>query len=150
MGELADRCRDRWPSIFLALGFGFSEKLLRHKNVPCPMCGGRDRFQFSDRSWGRWHCRHCNGGEGGDGIRLVERMLGVNFREAARRIEEVIGSGPAPVVPRATLVPRVVDFPRAESKTDDDKPLRPWREAVPLDTPDGGRTVSRQPRAGAD
>jgi putative DNA primase/helicase len=66
-------------------------ELLAHKNVPCPMCGGRDRFQFTDKGWGRWYCRGC--GEGGDGVRLVERMKSVDFRAAAKLIEGVIGDG---------------------------------------------------------
>jgi putative DNA primase/helicase len=93
--------------------------------VPCPICGGRDRFQFSDKHVGLWHCRGC--GEGGDGIRLVERVLGLEFHEAAKRIEGVIGGGPAMWAPRT--VHNLREAPtRVESSTN--KPLQPWREAA--------------------
>jgi putative DNA primase/helicase len=116
MSELADRCRNRWPSIFQALGFGLSEKLLGHRNVPCPMCGGHDRFQFTDRGWGRWHCRGC--GEGGDGVRLVERMKGVGFREAARLVEDIIGGVSAsPKQDKGGVHPK--------------DPMKSWRNASP-------------------
>jgi putative DNA primase/helicase len=127
MSKLADLSRNRWPEIFSALGFGFSEKLLKHKNVPCPMCLGRDRFQFTDKGWGRWHCRGCGGG---DGVRLVECMLGLEFCDAAKRIEEAIGIRPRG---QDTPIINVSTAPRAETvgdgDTDTDKPLRPWREA---------------------
>jgi putative DNA primase/helicase len=116
MSELADRCRNRWPSIFQALGFGLSEKLLEHRNVPCPMCGGEDRFQFTDRGWGRWHCRGCN--EGGDGVRLVERMKGVDFREAARLVEGIIGGlSASPKQDKGGARPK--------------DPMKSWRNASP-------------------
>jgi putative DNA primase/helicase len=129
MSDLADRCRGRWLEIFHALGFGFSEKLLKHRNVPCPMCGGTDRFQLNRgrEDVGLWYCRVCQ--EGGDGIKLVMRMLGVDFREAAKRIEQVIGGNYKADPMLRITIPRVVDFPRAE--TTDTDPLRLWREAVP-------------------
>ena len=61
--ELADRCRGRWPSILTQLGLGLDDKALAHKNTACPMCGGRDRFQFSDKGIGLWHCRGCGGAD---------------------------------------------------------------------------------------
>jgi putative DNA primase/helicase len=89
MTPLRDRCRDRWPSILQSLGLGLSKELLRHKNGPCPQCGGRNRFQFSDRHVGLWYCRGCD--KGGDGIAFVMHMRGIGFREAAELIESVIG-----------------------------------------------------------
>jgi putative DNA primase/helicase len=127
MSDLAARCHNRWPEIFSALGFAFNDALLRHKNVPCPVCGGgRDRFQFTDKGWGRWYCRGCQ--EGGDGIRLVERMLGTDFHEAAKRIEAVIGSGYKPdPTPQVIIFPRKAEVPVSDA----DKPLQLWREAIP-------------------
>jgi putative DNA primase/helicase len=114
--ELADRCHGRWPSILAALGCGLSDKALAHKDVPCLTCGGTDRFRFTDKGFGRWYCRGCS--EGGDGVRLVERVKGVDFREAARLIESVIGSS------SSTWGTSSNDKPR--------DPLKPWREATPL------------------
>jgi putative DNA primase/helicase len=114
--ELANRCHGRWPSILAALGCGLSDKALAHKDVPCLTCGGTDRFRFTDKGFGRWYCRGCR--EGGDGVRLVERVKGVDFSEAARLIESVIGSS------SSTWGTSSNDKPR--------DPLKPWREAMPL------------------
>jgi putative DNA primase/helicase len=89
--ELADRCKDRWPSILMQLGL-LSGPALKGMDSPCPVCGGRDRFRFSDRGYGRWFCRGC--GYGGDGVRLVMAIKGVDFLEAARLVESVVGKAP--------------------------------------------------------
>jgi putative DNA primase/helicase len=127
MSCLADRCRRRWPSILPALGIRLPDKmLLSHRNGSCPICGGTDRFQFTDKEVGRWHCRGC--GEGGDGIRLVERVFGINFLEAATRIEGIVGGGSIPQEPVIIIPTREEPAP----VSDTDKPLQPWREAVPI------------------
>jgi hypothetical protein len=45
---------------------------------PCPKCGGRDRFGINPDK-GVWNCRHCGAG---DGIGLVQHVLGCDFRAA--------------------------------------------------------------------
>jgi len=46
----------RWTQVLKALGV--AEELLNRKNQPCPMCGGEDRFQYTDRfGEGNYHCR---------------------------------------------------------------------------------------------
>jgi putative DNA primase/helicase len=61
------------------------------------MCGGTDRFRFSNKDGrGTWVCRGCgpqdrNGG--GDGFHLVMAFKGdITFAEAAKLIEGVVGS----------------------------------------------------------
>jgi putative DNA primase/helicase len=80
--KLADRCHGKWPHIIMTLGL-LDSKALAHKDVPCPCCGGRDRFRFSDKGYGRWHCRGCDAG--GDGVALVMRIMGVDFKGRRRR-----------------------------------------------------------------
>jgi hypothetical protein len=48
---------------------------------PCPVCGGTDRFSINIRKQ-VWNCRGC--AEGGDVIKLVMHIDGVDFREACR------------------------------------------------------------------
>ena len=43
---------------------------------PCPKCGGTDRFSINTKK-GLWNCRQC--GVGGDVIKLVEHLDGVDF-----------------------------------------------------------------------
>lgn len=50
----------------------------REQVGPCPVCGGRDRFSINlDR--GVFNCRNCGGG---DGIKLVQHVLGCDFKAA--------------------------------------------------------------------
>src|SRR5262249_21222401 len=102
----ADLCSGRWPSIFMQLGFGFSDKLLAHKNVPCPVCGGTDRFQFSDKGEGIWFCRGCN--RGGGGVQLVMHMKRLGFKEATALIDSVLGRVSAtPAKPNGDSAPKL-------------------------------------------
>jgi hypothetical protein len=87
---LRDRCKGQWPSILLQLGLRLTDAALRKRDVPCPMCGGKDRFRFRDDSVGLWYCRGCGHG---DGFNLVMAWKGVSFHEAARLVEGLSPSG---------------------------------------------------------
>jgi len=96
MTPLQERARGRWHGILPAIGI--SAKFLKRKNGPCPMCGGKDRWRFTDIDGkGTWYCNNCHGGAGVD---LVMKFTGLAFKEAAQRIERIIGRAPAkPPVP---------------------------------------------------
>jgi putative DNA primase/helicase len=96
MTPLQERARGRWHGILPAIGI--SEKFLKRKNGPCPMCGGKDRFRFTDIDGkGTFYCNNC---KGGNGVALVMKFGGLPFIEAAQRIERVIDGAPAnPVRP---------------------------------------------------
>jgi putative DNA primase/helicase len=85
---LKDRARGRWSGILPALGI--AETFLTGKHGPCPLCGGKDRWRWDDRERrGTWICTKCGAG---DGIALVMKRNGWEFREAAKQIEAIIGS----------------------------------------------------------
>lgn len=86
--KLRDRARGRWGSILPMLGLAPS--YLTGKHGPCPLCkAGKDRWRFVDRDGsGDWYCTHCGHGSGTD---LLMKFLQVDFKEAAMRIEGVIG-----------------------------------------------------------
>lgn len=87
---LKDRARGRWVGILSAVGV--PTKALRNKHGPCPICGGKDRFRFDDKGGtGSFYCSQCGPG---DGIELVKRMRHVEFRDAAKLIEEHLGEAP--------------------------------------------------------
>jgi putative DNA primase/helicase len=87
---LKDRARGRWFGILSAVGV--PAKALRNRHGPCPVCGGKDRFRFDDKGGtGSFYCSQCGPG---DGIELVKRMRQVEFRQAARLIEEHLGEAP--------------------------------------------------------
>jgi putative DNA primase/helicase len=53
------------------------------------MCGGRDRWRFINTDGdGTWICNQCGADSG---VVLVMKFLGLPFRDAARRIEAIIG-----------------------------------------------------------
>jgi putative DNA primase/helicase len=88
---LSERAAGRWRGILPALGIPPS--FLSGKHGPCPVCGeGKDRFRFDNKEGrGTWICSRCGAG---DGIELVKRVRGLEFKDAAREIERVIGGAP--------------------------------------------------------
>ena len=115
--ELAERCKGRWPDILRRLGI-LSSAALAGKDVPCPMCGGHDRFRFSDKGFGRWFCRGC--GQGGDGVRLVQAIKRVDF---ARRPRSSRASSARSLTPPPTSGGERPDAPK--------DPMKSWRNAGP-------------------
>jgi putative DNA primase/helicase len=88
---LQERARGRWYGILPAIGI--DRRFLVKKHGPCPMCGGKDRWRFTDiDGLGTFYCNNC---KGGSGVGLVMLFTGLPFMEAARRIERVIGESPA-------------------------------------------------------
>lgn len=87
MSVLGDAASGRWPGILTALGV--PARILNHKNQSCLMCGGKDRFRFTDfQKKGGWICNECGHG---DGFELLKRLKGIEYPEAARMVEEVVG-----------------------------------------------------------
>lgn len=69
------------------LGIGGLKRLGKSHRGPCPIHGG-DGPNFSvNPARGLFHCFVC--GEGGDGIRLVERVRGCSFVEAVRELTQL-------------------------------------------------------------
>ncbi len=54
------------------------------------MCGGEDRFRYIDKKGDGWWI--CNGCGSGGGIELVKRWRQIEFKEAAKLVESVVGS----------------------------------------------------------
>jgi len=78
----------KWPGIFSALGIDVGTG----KHKPCPMCGGTDRFRFDDKDGnGTYICNQCGAG---DGWSLILKSLNIDFREAVRVVEGVVGNVP--------------------------------------------------------
>lgn len=98
--KIQDIAQGQWPSILGALA-GLSADQLTDKHQPCPLCGGKDRYRFDDQDGsGSWFCNQCGGkdksGGAGNGMDLLMRRTGWDFKEAAKRIEQHLGiAGPA-------------------------------------------------------
>lgn len=94
---IKERARGRWHGILPALGI--DAKLLTGKHGPCPQCGGKDRFRWDDKDGtGSWICSQCGAG---DGVSLVMKVNGIEFKEAVKRIEANIGSAPVRAAQKA-------------------------------------------------
>ena len=81
-------CAGRWRSILFALGI--DNKFLGKKNCPCPLCGGKDRYQFGDKDNGLYFCRKCGGG---NGYQLLKKFHGWNSKTCLQKIEEIMNNG---------------------------------------------------------
>lgn len=87
---LRERARGRWHGILPMLGI--SKKHLTGRHGACPICGGKDRFRFDDKDGaGTFFCNQCGAG---DGVSLVMKYKGVDFKGAAMMIEAHIGDAP--------------------------------------------------------
>lgn len=117
--DVKRRAHGNWTAILSHLQV--DEQLLRKRNRPCPLCGGTDRFQYTDKfGEGNYHCRAC--GPGG-GFKLLQAVKGMDFNTALREVEKCVGAG---LVPRRPIA--------SEPFADRMKKLakRIWDEAMPV------------------
>ncbi len=107
-----------WPGILARLGV--DEKVLNRRNQPCPLCGGTDRFQFTDKYGnGEYYCRGCGPG---DGFKLLQGCLGWDFYKAFCNVEELVGV--------TSFRPRAAPEPSSDRMKKLAK--RIWDEAKPI------------------
>ncbi len=78
--HLLQSARGNWPAILLAAGV--PDRFLTGKHGPCPFCGGKDRYRFTDfQQRGGFICSRCNP-DGGDGLALLMQWRGDDFKQA--------------------------------------------------------------------
>lgn len=87
--KITEEVIGKWPSVLRALGV--DARYLQNRHGPCPLCeGGKDRYRFDDKDGkGTYFCSVCGKGNGWD---LLMKLNGWEFKEAARRVEGVIGT----------------------------------------------------------
>jgi putative DNA primase/helicase len=86
--SIQDLAQGKWRSIHAAIGIP-PEFLNPKRNGPCPMCGGNDRWRWTDKDGkGGWVCNQCGRGYGVD---LVKIWLKCDFPAAVTAIREVLG-----------------------------------------------------------
>ena len=95
MPSAIDAASGRWPELLGALA-GLSPEQLTDKHQPCPACAGEDRYRWDrDDGPGGWYCNQCGGkdhaGGAGSGMDLLTRVMGWDFKQACRRIEQHLG-----------------------------------------------------------
>ncbi|QLG87063.1 toprim domain-containing protein [Chitinibacter bivalviorum] len=89
ISKLKEAALGRWPDILQAAGIG--AEYLTRKHTACPVCGGRDRFRFTDKD--DRGCFICNthAPEGGDGFKLLADYRQTDFIGAARFVVDCLG-----------------------------------------------------------
>jgi putative DNA primase/helicase len=115
-----DAADGSWPRLLMELG-GLSPEQLTDTHQPCPNCGGEDRYRWDcDDGPGGWFCNQCGGkdrmGGGGNGMDLLMRVTGWEFKDACRRVEEHLNlPQPKATKPKAKGRPhRIPDQPPAD------------------------------------
>lgn len=83
--EVKLKANGQWQGILSAVGADVPV----NTHTACPACGGKDRFRFDDKNGnGTFICNQCGAG---DGLDLVQRVLGVGVTEAAKEVAGIIG-----------------------------------------------------------
>jgi len=94
MDKTWDLARGRWREILPALGI--PSTVLDGKHHACPVCGGKDRFRFSTNDPTQSGGYYCNACGSGNGINLLRKFHGWDFKRAADEIDKIIGNLPQP------------------------------------------------------
>ena len=78
----------RWQSVLADFGITVDTK----PGKPCPACGGKDRFHYTDKHRnGTYICRHCTP-EGSDGVGLIAKVKGIDRKQAYKDIATRYGT----------------------------------------------------------
>ena len=87
---LKAQAQGNWHHIHAALGIP-TQLLNPHKHQPCPHCGGKDRFRYTDyQNNGGFICNQCTP-QGGSGFDLIMLVSGYTFSEAIQAVAGVLG-----------------------------------------------------------
>lgn len=127
---LRREARGHWGHVLSSIGV-HSEFLVK-RNGPCPACGGKDRFSFTDKNGSgsfvcRSHHRH-----GGDGFELVRHLLGCDLPTALKSVAEALGQDTG----RDNPV-RFIKTPQAKPTVDRSATLQKlWQESRPIEPGD--------------
>ncbi|ELZ5938888.1 toprim domain-containing protein [Providencia stuartii] len=83
--EVKLKANGQWQNILSNLGV----EVPLNTHTACPACGGKDRFRFDDKDGnGTFICNQCGAG---DGLDLVQKILGGSVTEAAQEVASIIG-----------------------------------------------------------
>lgn len=79
----------KWDVLLQQLaGLSKPETTPGKKGMPCPHCGGTDRYEFKSVENGFYMCRGCGAG---DGWSMLQKRLGVDFMGAVRQVAQHLG-----------------------------------------------------------
>jgi putative DNA primase/helicase len=85
--DIMKLAQGKWPSVLMSCGL--EGRFLTGKHSPCPLCGGKDRFRYIDKTGdGWWICNQCGSG---DGMDLLMGFTNQNFVQARDQIRPIVG-----------------------------------------------------------
>ncbi len=132
LNDVKAAARGRWPEILQALGVP-AALTNTQKHQPCPACGGRDRFRFTNhKQGGGFICNHCPP-EGGSGFDLLMLVYGYTFAEAVRAVAVTVGLDGGQIAPAVARAAPKRDT-TADDKARRDRLAKLWAECVPWDS----------------
>lgn len=133
LADIKAAAHGRWPDILQALGVPRA-LLDTRKHQPCPACGGKDRFRFTDhQGGGGFICNQCTP-EGGSGFDLLMLVYGYPFAESVASVAALLDMGgrlkepPRPLPPRRETPPDT-DAERAQKLR---RVLDVWQAGTPF------------------
>jgi P4 family phage/plasmid primase-like protien len=87
--QLKALARGQWGEIYQRL-LGWTPQQTSGQHGPCPNCGGRDRFRFTNMDGdGSVFCNRCLR-DGGDGLAVLEHFAQCSFVEAKKKLAEYL------------------------------------------------------------
>lgn len=121
--QLSEECEGRWVGIYANHGL---KQILNGKHQPCPICGGSDRFRFTNfQNRGGVFCNSCGPM---DGIEFLQRFKGVGFKELADDLRQDLPTA------------QVFQMPNKDDPKKRARLRQMWREAK---APAAGDAISR-------
>jgi len=116
--KLKQQTKGRWKPILMTMGV--PEDVLNGDHQPCPFCGGKDRFRFTDHEGlGFWFCNQCGNGTGFD---LASKFLNKSFADVCAEIEKILGKG----------VPPMTTWDKTIGRAEKNAVNKIWKDSVPL------------------
>ncbi|MFA5323998.1 MAG: primase-helicase zinc-binding domain-containing protein [Smithella sp.] len=83
--SIKQQAQGRWLGIFEQFGIDPGNG----KHGPCPFCGGKDRYRYTDKNGGgEYFCNQCGYGDGFD---LIQKVTGIEFKDVLNKVSEMIG-----------------------------------------------------------
>lgn len=124
--ELAD---GRWPEILIKAGV--DKSYFKLTNGPCPFCGGKDRYRWTNKNGGIYICGQCTASKYRSGFDFLIRHMGYgSFAEAADHVREYFGVNGSAT--DHAVVQRLAREPKQTAVVDPHKALyrmnRQWSE----------------------
>lgn len=98
--DIVQDAKGKWGHVLACCGV--NPKHLDGKHGACPMCGGKDRFRYDNRTGrGDYICAKCGVG---DGFNLLMKLFNWDFSQASEEVKKYVG-GTAVIPPKSGITP---------------------------------------------